>query len=160
MQILQNEGAMILRARNSELLILPNHTIALQEIKEARAFSHYFIHEALLNRPARKLFEAWLRKDQSVWPRLYRFVHEELKVPEETRKQMAEAVGKEESSADSAPIEEASAKPAKKKATAKKKAASKATSKKTKATTDKKKAVKKKTATTAAKKKKKVSKKV
>ena len=34
------------------------------------------MQEALVNRPARKLFEAWLRKDRSLWKRLFKAVKE------------------------------------------------------------------------------------
>lgn len=63
-------NSVVLRARNSELFILPQHVAELQKMLEPKKFSSYFMQEALCNRTARKLFEAWLRKDTSVWQRL------------------------------------------------------------------------------------------
>jgi len=68
------QDAIVLRARGSELLILADHVTELKKLKSAGDFSRYFLHEALVNRPARKLFEAWLRKDGSLWARIYKTV--------------------------------------------------------------------------------------
>jgi|688.fasta_scaffold39459_3 hypothetical protein len=68
------QDAIVLRARGSELLILADHVAELKKLKSAGDFSRYFLHEALVNRPARKLFEAWLRKDGSLWARIYKTV--------------------------------------------------------------------------------------
>jgi hypothetical protein len=68
------QDAMVLRARGSELLILADHVAALKSLKSAGEFARYFMDEALVNRPARKLFEAWLRKDGSLWARIYKTV--------------------------------------------------------------------------------------
>jgi hypothetical protein len=68
------QDAIVLRARGSELLILADHVTALKKLKAAGDFSKYFLNEALVNRPARKLFEAWLRKDGSLWARIYKSV--------------------------------------------------------------------------------------
>ena len=77
-EIVHNEGAVVLRARASELLILPFHVKELQGLKKPQGFAEYFKSQALVNRPARKLFEAWLRKDGTLWPRLFKTVHEEM----------------------------------------------------------------------------------
>lgn len=69
-------NSVVLRARNSELFILPQHVAELQKMLEPKKFSSYFMQEALCNRTARKLFEAWLRKDTSVWQRLFKLIHE------------------------------------------------------------------------------------
>lgn len=74
-EILPFQENIILRARGSELLIHSIHVKKLQDLKKPRDFSQYFRAEALVNRPARKLFEAWLRKDHTLWPRLYKAVH-------------------------------------------------------------------------------------
>jgi hypothetical protein len=66
----------ILRARGSELLILPQHVTALQKLSSSKEFSEYFMNTALVNRPARKLFQAWLRKDASLWTRLFKLIHD------------------------------------------------------------------------------------
>jgi hypothetical protein len=73
-EILPIQENIILRAGGSELLILAAHVRKLQDLKNPRDFSQYFRGEALVNRPARKLFEAWLRKDQTLWPRIYKSV--------------------------------------------------------------------------------------
>ena len=78
-EIITNQGSVVLRARNSELLILPHHTKSLKKLIAPKKFSDYFLREALVNRSARKLFEAWLRKDQTIWPRIYKTIHEVVK---------------------------------------------------------------------------------
>ena len=70
-----SQGLVVLRAKSSELLILAEHVSALQGLTDPKEFSQYFMRQALVNRPARKLFEAWLRKDNSVWPRLFKTIH-------------------------------------------------------------------------------------
>ena len=73
------QGSIVLRARSSELLILPQYVRDLKKLENPKEFSEYFLGNALVNRPARKLFTAWLRKDATVWPRLYKTVHEQIK---------------------------------------------------------------------------------
>jgi hypothetical protein len=68
----------VLRAQSAELLILQVYVDALQKLKEPKAFADYFKNHALVNRSARKLFEALLRKDHSLWPRLYNLIHKEM----------------------------------------------------------------------------------
>ena len=68
------QGCLVLRARSSEILIMAAHVSAMQKLTRPEEFSRYFMRQALVNRPARKLFEAWLRKDPTVWPRLYKIV--------------------------------------------------------------------------------------
>ena len=77
-EILPLQETIVLRARGSELLILAHHVKKLKDLAKPRDFSQYFRAEALVNRPARKLFEAWLRKDHTLWPRLYQTVHKEI----------------------------------------------------------------------------------
>lgn len=77
----RNENV-ILRARNSEILILPTYTRVLRTLTEPKAFSEYFLQEALINRPARKLFEAWLRKDNTLWPRLFQNIQAHISLPD------------------------------------------------------------------------------
>lgn len=81
-EILPVQETIVLRARGSELLILPHHVKKLKGFVKPRDFSQYFRAEALVNRPARKLFEAWLRKDHTLWPRLYQTVHKDMDVAE------------------------------------------------------------------------------
>ena len=80
-QLILHDGALFLRARNSELVILTEHVSALQKIDKVEEFHTYFLSEALLNRPARKLFQAWLRKDVTLWNRIFT----ELKSSPETQ---------------------------------------------------------------------------
>ena len=70
-EILPVQGTIILRARGSELLILAQHVQALKKIGQPQEFVNYFNNMALINRPARKLFQAWLRKDKGLWRRIY-----------------------------------------------------------------------------------------
>lgn len=70
------QGSIILRRGGSELLIQDHHVAELATMQSPRAFSDYFLREALVNRPARKLFEAWIRKDGGLWNRLYKTVGE------------------------------------------------------------------------------------
>ncbi len=83
-EILPVQESIVLRARGSELLILPHHVQKLKGLSKPRDFSQYFRGEALVNRPARKLFEAWLRKDHTLWPRLYQVVHKEMTLNSES----------------------------------------------------------------------------
>lgn len=77
-EIIPIHESLVLRARGSELLIIPVHVRELKSLKDPKAFSQYFTTNALVNRPARKLFEAWLRKDPTVWKRLFTTVHEQM----------------------------------------------------------------------------------
>ena len=86
------QGTLILRARNSELLILQHHVKTLHSMAQRSEFTQYFLKEALLNRTARKLFEAWLRKDSTVWPRIYstikdQYNEEDFKFLEESKEE-------------------------------------------------------------------------
>lgn len=82
-EIVPIQETVVLRARGSELLILPHHVKHLKTCEKPKDFSAYFVTEALVNRPARKLFEAWLRKDTSLWPRLYKCIHKEMEIKED-----------------------------------------------------------------------------
>ena len=75
-EIMPIQDSLVLRARGSELLILSQHITELKQRKSPRDFSMYFTAEALVNRPARKLFESWLRKDGTLWQRLFKSIHE------------------------------------------------------------------------------------
>ncbi len=82
-EILAIQGSLVLRARGSELLILSHHVSELKVKTQPKDFTQYFLESALLNRPARKLFEAWLRKDNGLWQRLYKTVQTEIKASED-----------------------------------------------------------------------------
>ena len=75
-QIFYNQGLVVLQARSSEILIIPQHVSELQKTNDLNSFREYFMSEALVNRPARKLFQAWLKKDSSLWNRLFACVHD------------------------------------------------------------------------------------
>ena len=161
-EIIPMQGALVLRARGAELLILPAYVAELKQLKNTKDFAQFFMQQALINRPARKLYEAWLRKDKSLWQRIYKTVGEmeideaalEATSTEDTKP--AEEVASESKTPDSVDTAAASDE-APKKATAKKKetvasddddetAAKKATSKKSSdQTSAKKTAAKKKT---------------
>jgi MarR-like DNA-binding transcriptional regulator SgrR of sgrS sRNA len=68
------ESSLILRARGVELLVLSSHVTELKNLKETKEFADYFLKKAMVNRSARKLFEAWLRKDTTLWRRIYHSV--------------------------------------------------------------------------------------
>lgn len=75
-EIYYAQGAVMMRAKGAELLILPQHISHLQTLKDPKQFVDYFKSEALVNRPARKLFIAWERKDPTLWKNLYSIIHE------------------------------------------------------------------------------------
>lgn len=122
-EILPVQETVVLRARGSELLILPHHVKNLKGLTKAKDFSQYFRDEALVNRPARKLFEAWLRKDHTLWQRLYTTIHKQMNntdstvsAPTQVADPVAVSVPQEEPATSSAaPVE---SKPSNKKAKA------------------------------------------
>lgn len=159
------QGALILRARGSELLILQHFIAELKKLEEPKSFAQFFLHTALVNRPARKLFEAWLRKDRTLWNRIFQKVHKEMEVSEEAQKAQSETpVVDEEKPKTEKKAAEAKAEVAEKESAPAKKKATKKASKKTasakdssevkqKTTTKKKKASTTKVAEAAPKKK-------
>ena len=72
------QNALVLRARGVELLVLPVHVEALKELKDTKTFAEYFLQKAMVNRSARKLFEAWLKKDNTLWRRIYHSVRHDF----------------------------------------------------------------------------------
>lgn len=79
------QNSLVLRARGVELLVLPVHVEALKGLKESKAFSDYFLQTAMVNRAARKLYEAWLKKDATLWRRVYHSVMNDFnEQPEES----------------------------------------------------------------------------
>ena len=77
------QSSLILRARGVELLVLPVHIEALKNLKESKPFAEYFLQTAMVNRAARKLFEAWLKKDGTLWQRIYKSVMNDFNEPQE-----------------------------------------------------------------------------
>ena len=78
-----HEGHLILRAGPAELLIIAEHVAELRKLTATHEFAAYFRDQALVNRPARKLFDAWLRKEQGLWQHIYQAVHKS-KIPNHT----------------------------------------------------------------------------
>lgn len=107
----------IIQARGSELLITADHVVALKNLKQPRDFTVYFMNEALVNRAARKLFEAWLRKDRDLWPRLYQNIQKH-EISDETLKALSDrkAEEKAEKPAKAAPKDDEDEAPKEKKA--------------------------------------------
>jgi hypothetical protein len=85
------QNSLILRARGVELLVLSHHIVELKERKDTKEFAEYFLKRAMVNRSARKLFEAWLKKDNTLWRRIYHSVmHDFEENKEETAETAAE----------------------------------------------------------------------
>ncbi|MBI2603354.1 MAG: hypothetical protein HYW48_09895 [Deltaproteobacteria bacterium] len=74
-EIYYEQNTMVLQARSSELLIIPTHVEKLQTLKDIKEFAEYFLSKALVNRPARKLFSSWLRKEPGLWERVFKRIH-------------------------------------------------------------------------------------
>ncbi len=83
-EIYAAQGAVVLRAKGNELLVLPLHVEQLQKLTDLKSFSDYFTLHAMVNRPARKLFLAWIRKDPNLWQRLYKTIHSKKEKEETT----------------------------------------------------------------------------
>jgi len=82
------QNSLILRARGVELLVLSQHVVELKARKDTKEFADYFLKRAMVNRSARKLFEAWLRKDTTLWRRIYHSVMHDF---EENKEETTEA---------------------------------------------------------------------
>ena len=94
-ELIPVQGSLVLRARGSELLILPQYIYELKKLTVPKEFAGFFMHQALINRPARKLFEAWLRKDKTLWKRTYDMVMNEIELDEDTVKAIENAEANE-----------------------------------------------------------------
>ena len=91
-QIVPVEEAVVLKDRSSELLILPDHVVFLKSFAKSKDFAKYFMERALMNRSARKLFEAWLRRDSALWRKLYETVRDiEVKDYDKRLKEVTDA---------------------------------------------------------------------
>ena len=84
-----------LRSGNSELLITPEHIVALHKRHDKKDFANYFLRQALLNRPARKLFQSWARKDTELWRKIYTLIISLKIEPSEPDKASTEVTAKE-----------------------------------------------------------------
>lgn len=70
-QIYYMQNTLVLREKHSELVIIPQHVENLKKLDNPKDFSQYFLEHALVNRSARKLFVAWLRKNSGLWKEIY-----------------------------------------------------------------------------------------
>lgn len=62
---------MILRRGASVLMIESTNVQTLRTLKEKDAFNDFFRTKALVNREARRVFEAWERKDKDLLEKLF-----------------------------------------------------------------------------------------
>jgi hypothetical protein len=85
------QNSLILRARGVELLVLSHHVTELKARKDTKEFADYFLKRAMVNRSARKLFEAWLRKDTTLWRRIYHSVMHDFEENKEETTETAAA---------------------------------------------------------------------
>lgn len=95
-----------LRSGNSELLIIPAHIVELHKRHDKKEFASYFLHQALLNRPARKLFQSWTRKDSQLWQKIYTLI---MGLKFEAKTEQANATGAQETVAGTDAVIEADA---------------------------------------------------
>ncbi|MBP6217067.1 MAG: hypothetical protein KA436_00610 [Oligoflexales bacterium] len=79
-EIMQAQGFVVLRLKQAELVILPQHVDALKQMKQKPAFAEYFTQQALVNRPARKLFQSWLKKESGLWSQIYATIHDDSNI--------------------------------------------------------------------------------
>lgn len=66
-----NMNNLILRRGASVLMIEANNVQTLRTLKEKNDFSDFFRTKALVNREARRVFEAWERKDKDLLDKLF-----------------------------------------------------------------------------------------
>lgn len=69
-----NQNNLVLRRGDSVLLIESDKVNELRTRKEAPSFEEYFRTIALVNREARRVFQAWERKDSQLLQKLYQEV--------------------------------------------------------------------------------------
>lgn len=63
---------LVLTRGQSQLLIKSDDVLALRGTKDIAEFSQYFETKALVNREARRVFQAWQRKDSDLLPKLHK----------------------------------------------------------------------------------------
>jgi hypothetical protein len=66
-----NQNNLVLRRGDSVLLIESDKVNQLRTLKENTAFEEFFRTTALVNREARRVFQAWERKDKALIGKLY-----------------------------------------------------------------------------------------
>ncbi len=80
-EVLEMEGGVVvIRARSSELFIMPQYVAELKKLDKGPDFVSYFMSQALVNRTARQMFKACLRKDSGLWRKIYDAV-QHIEVP-------------------------------------------------------------------------------
>lgn len=65
---------MVLKRGASTLVIIPDHVMELRVQDSKEKFDEYFRKTALQNREARRLFEAWERKDSELLDKIHQEV--------------------------------------------------------------------------------------
>lgn len=66
------QNNLIMTRGQSQLLIKAEDIQNLRGMKDATEFSTYFQTKALVNREARRVFQAWERKDAELLPKLHK----------------------------------------------------------------------------------------
>ena len=67
-----NRNHLVLKRGQSSLVIDPEKVQNLRIQSDMHAFSEYFLNTALVNREARRVFEAWKRKDPDLLAKIYK----------------------------------------------------------------------------------------
>jgi hypothetical protein len=65
------QNSVVLRRGETTIQILPDDSNTLRTMKDEAAFIEYFRKTALKNREARRVFEAWERKDDQLLVKLH-----------------------------------------------------------------------------------------
>jgi hypothetical protein len=65
------QNSVVLRRGETTIQILPDDSSTLRTMKDESAFIEYFRKTALKNREARRVFEAWERKDEQLLAKLH-----------------------------------------------------------------------------------------
>lgn len=69
-----NRNNLILSRGTSQLLIKAEDVQTLRSLSGEKEFEEFFRSKALVNREARRVFEAWERKDDALIPKLHKEV--------------------------------------------------------------------------------------
>ena len=66
-----NRGNLVLRRGQSTLVISPENVQSLRTQENEASFSEFWNSKALQNREARRVFQAWERKDKELLKKIY-----------------------------------------------------------------------------------------
>lgn len=66
------QNSVVLRRGQTTIQIVPEDASTLRTMKEKDTFLEYFRSTALKNREARRVFEAWERKDTQLLSKIYK----------------------------------------------------------------------------------------